>query len=280
MFAPFFIFIFFLWALPQAQAVPVNLEEIDQRDVDTLTRELSANFTHTIVSGAASLGRVLGFEVGGMIGATYTPGIGELVRKYNPKIDTNAIPHGAYVGALTLPFGVTLEGATFPTRDLENVRFGHYSGGLKWTPTMFFIGKKASWLNVAFKAHGARSSLDVEQFISNASTQNQRTWSTLQIRNFVWGGSATVGLSLGFFEPYVGGGYLDAQEKLFVVAPGGGTIFAPGAQQGDPQHALGHASSVYGMVGLLFNAFFFHWSAEYSELFGTKRVTTKISFGI
>ena len=263
-----------------AKAGDLLLDNLDQRDIDNLTRELSANFnfTHTLVTPANSLGHALGFEAGALVGATYVPRIGEIVRRTNPQIHSNYIPHAAYVLGLTMPLGITLEGQIFPTRDVENVNFGHYSGALKWTPTAFM---KKTWYHVAFKFHGARTAIDINQVLNNASTQNINVRTVLQIRNLVWGSALNLSLMLGPFRPYIGGGYLEAKENLYTNGPDGVTAFTTGGYRtGNPQHALGRASSAYGFVGFEIVAFFFHWGAEYTELFQTKRVTTKISFGI
>ncbi len=80
-----------------------TLNNIDRGELDSVVKEFSANFTHTTVSPAKSLGHLWGFEVGVIAGITKTPKLNALVKEVSPNTTVDKIPHGGILAMLPCP---------------------------------------------------------------------------------------------------------------------------------------------------------------------------------
>ena len=73
-----FIGSLFLLTALQAFAAP-SFTGITASDFDSITKEFSANFTHSSILGASKMGTVLGVQVGLIAGQTGTPNTDAIV---------------------------------------------------------------------------------------------------------------------------------------------------------------------------------------------------------
>ncbi len=244
-----------------AHAQSIALENLDENDMRNLVRELSANFNHTSVSGASSLGTIFGFEVGLVGGMTKTPKIESLAHEADPGADAKQIPHGELIGMVTVPAGFTVEVGYIPKVGKDDFKFSSYSLGLKWTPTDILL----DWpVSVAGKFHLTKSSLEFANTIGGIPTnfdyENTITAFTLLVsKNFV------------LVEPYFGLSFLNTKGELDVT--GSTNVFASGGMS-----ASASRSSTGWMLGAELKLLVFKMGLEYANLFDTSRYTAKLAF--
>ncbi len=112
----FFALLFVLATAAQAQNL--KFDQINQNDMDSVAKEFSANFAHTTVSGASSLGALFGFQVGVIGGMTKSPNVDALVKRVDSTQTADKVYNAVISGQLTVPFGITAEASFFPAVDL------------------------------------------------------------------------------------------------------------------------------------------------------------------
>src|ERR1700722_18384626 len=85
----------------QGHAQNLPLQNLDAGAMNEVVGDMSANFLHTSVSGASTLGHIWGFEVGLVGGQTQTPHLNDVVNSA-PNTDANAghLPNGEILGVL------------------------------------------------------------------------------------------------------------------------------------------------------------------------------------
>lgn len=260
------------------QAESPALQDIDQSDLDNITREVSANFTHTTVAPAKALGKYLGLELGAFGGATHSPQLGNLVHEVAPKSDLGKIYHGGLLGMLSIPLGFTLEYTTLPVRRLNDIEVKSHSGAIRWTLTHYFDKLP---VHLAVKGHFSNSKFSYQQRIQNTSTANIPVDANIVFDNEVRGGSAILSAHLFFLEPYVGGGVVQGDSSAFINASlSSATIFAPGMSTLNTQHAKSKVKGSHLFGGLHLDFWFVHMGLEYSRILGTDKVTGKFSLAI
>src|ERR1043165_9941021 len=64
----------------QVHAQKIPLTNVSDDDLKKVVGDMSANFLHTSVSGAGTLGHLWGFELGVVAGQTSTPHLNEVVK--------------------------------------------------------------------------------------------------------------------------------------------------------------------------------------------------------
>lgn len=235
------------------------LQGLDANDMKSLVKETSANFNHTSVSGASSLGTLFGFEIGVVGGVAKTPKIDKLVEPQGGNADQ--IPHGEILGVLTVPAGITVEGGFIPKVGKEEFKFNTLSLGVKWTPTEVFL----DWpVAIAGKFHFTKTSLDFKDTISGIPTtfgydSTTTAFTMLVSKNFV------------MVEPYFGVQF--AQTKGDLDVTGSTTVFDTGGASGSAK-----STATGFLLGTELKLLVFKAGVEYAKIFDTSRFTGKISF--
>lgn len=253
-------------------AVP-TLNNVTQTELDNISKEFAANFVHTVVAPAKSLGHTWGFELGLMGGITETPDLEATVKRVSSSTTVDKIYHGGLLGMITIPWGITLEATFLPEKSIAGITVDNYSAGVKWTATDLY--PISPWLDLAVRGHYSNSGLSYSQ---TSTTAVSVASGTISIDSSVWGANLTASSDILFFEPYVGVGFLKSDTDIKFNASGTGTIFATSVSlSGGNSTSVSHTSP-HLFAGLQLDLLLFHLSAEYATAFGTSSYTGKLSF--
>ena len=224
--------------------------------------DMSANFLHTSVSGASSLGHIWGFEIGVVGGKTASPHLNDVVHtEADPNADAGTLYTGELLGVVSVPFGITGEIGLVPSVGSSDFKFNALDIGAKWTITELFL----SDLPFSLAVKGTYSSYD----LSFSGTQ-----SGVNV-DYKYKGTETalmgqISKNFAIIEPYVSVGVVNGKGNL--TGNGSSGLFQAGVS-GDASR-----SSVMWNVGAELKLIVFKLGAEYTNLFNTNRVTGKLSF--
>jgi hypothetical protein len=249
-----------------------QIDSISQQDVDELSKEFSANLAHTAVSPAGAPSELFEVEVGVIAGITKTPKLQALVKEVDPDTDIPAIPHAGIVGIFTGPMGISAEVNLLPKIDSEDFSLNKRSFGLRWS----FL-RSVPLFGFAFRGHYSASDISFNQNIQNSSTLNIPVASEIKFKNRTWGANFSVDLDLFLVTPYLGYGIVRSKTNLDITGNGTATIFDTDLLLTSSQAAQSKNSSDHIFAGVEFNLFLVHISAEYAELFDTKKYSIKLS---
>lgn len=253
-----------------------SFTNIGQSDFENISKELSANFTHTSVSPAAALGSIWGVEAGLILGVTKTPDINKLVQEFDSSVDADMLPHAGLLAIVTIPFGITGELSFIPEQDTNDVEFSTASIAAKWTITNHFFSNPL--VDVAIKGHLSSSSLSFKQVINNYSTSNIDVDGTIKFDEQVYGAHLVANAKiLPIITPYIGIGFLRGKTELEIDATGTATIFDQSYSLSDMQKNEVTSSSSHFFLGAQFSVLLVRFGLEYSNLFGTNKYTGKFS---
>lgn len=243
------------------QAQSLSFQQLDQKDFEDIVKDFSAVFNHTSVSGASSLGTIFGFEVGLVGGITRTGRVDALADEGGTDQNAGKIPHGALLGIITVPAGITVEAGFIPKVGSNEFKFNTFTGAVKWTPTDVFL----DWpLSVAIKAHLTKTKAEFNQTIATVPTK-------FDYDNTITGFTLLASKNFVLVEPYAGIQVLSAKGKMDVT--GSTTVFTVPAQSGSAS-----VSSTGFLLGCELKLLIVKLGAEYQNLFGTSRYTGKLSF--
>jgi hypothetical protein len=254
--------LFFLPAL--ASADTFNFTNLTASDFEDISKELSSDFTHHSVQGAAPLGSILGFEVGLIGGQESSPHIDEIVTR-NGGSGMSKIYHGGLLGVISVPFGITGELVYLPKMTASGAEGQMTSAALKLSLNTELL--KVIPFNLALRGVMSNSKLNFTQTNSGADIK-------VENENKVTGIQLLASPSLPVIEPYAGIGLLTGTNTLTAT---GGSIFAPGFTTS--QSAENTVRSTQVLLGVTANLLFFHVGAEYSNAFGASTYTGKLAFG-
>ncbi|MGE0528034.1 MAG: DUF6588 family protein [Bdellovibrionales bacterium] len=247
-----------------AGAQDLKFQNLNREDFEKVVRELSANFMHTSVSGAGTLGSIFGFELGVLGGVTRSSEVEKLAREVDPEAEAAHVPHGALFGVLTVPAGLTVETALIPKVGSKEFKFNLLSLAVKWTPTELLF----DWpLSLAIEGSVSKANLEFEQTLSGVAT------------NFDYGSTVTaftvfVSKNFAIIEPYAGLGIVSGKGNLDVE--GSTTVFD--ATYTQAQSASEKRSSAVWMLGTEVKLLVLKLGLEYARLMDTSRYTGKVAF--
>lgn len=242
----------------------ITLNNLSQSDVNNVSKEFAADFTHTIVAPASTYGKIFGFEAGLVGGAAKTPNIQALVQKVDPSSNISSIPSAGLVGGVSIPLGLTAELNLVPKIKGSNVEFQNASGAIKFTPTSLIPNAP---FDLALRVHGGSSKFSYNSVISGVNAQT--SW-----KNKTTGYNIELSKKLLFIEPYAGFGQVKATTDIGVTATTNVSIFT--FTSANNYSASNSGSHIYG--GLNLNLFLFKLGAEYSRIMGTTKYMGKLSF--
>lgn len=246
-----------------ARGTTIPLNSLDQGAFKKVIGNFSANFNHTSVSGAESLGTIFGFEVGFVGGTTRSPDLQSLALAADSSAQADRLPHGELLGVLTVPAGLTVEAGWLPKIGSRDFQYRTFSAALKWTPTDTLL----DWpFNFAIKGHVTATNLKFNANVSGTSTD-------FDYDNSILGLTALVSKNLGIVEPYAGLGLLRAK----------GTLDASSSAVFDAGYTLANSASEKNSSGeLLLGAevklILVKLGFEYARLFDASQYNAKLSF--
>ncbi len=255
----------FLLPNNNALAAGPSFTNLTQSNFEDISKELSANFMHHSVLGAAPLGKVFGFELGLVGGQSPCPEINTIVKNSGGS-DFPNLYHAGILGAVSVPFGITGEIVMLPKTSASDASFEMTSMAAKLTldETLLVLP-----FNLAFRGFYTTSKFSFTQTISSALA-------TVQNEDKVQGFQMLVSPKLPLVEPYAGVGYVSAKNSLSVSGTAG-NIFLPSFTSS--QSAESTPTSTQFLLGINANLLFFHLGAEYSNAFGKNTYTGKLAFG-
>lgn len=247
-------------------ATPLVLQNLDADEYREVVKELSANLTHTSVSGGSSIETPWGFQFGFITGRTNTPHISEYVGESLPERTRKSLPHMNIMGAFKIPLGFTLEFGFVPMVGTEDFKYGTQAGAIKWTPTNIFEG---SPVHLAFKAHAQKSHVEFNYELSGTPTQ-------YKYDSLVTGFTGYLSYDIiPSIELFTGAGVVKGTGNLAI--DGSNTVFSDPEYQAAQKAKVSVASPIY-LFGVDFKMGILHFGLEYSKQFGADTYNGKVSF--
>lgn len=249
-----------------AHADDIQLQNLDKSDMQKLVGDFSANFLHTSVEGAGTLGDVWGFEVGLVGGVANTPHLNDLGERANPSNppDLKRLPHAELLGVVTVPFAITVEAGLIPKVGTDEFKMSSFSLAAKWTPSELFF----EWpVDVAIKLQATKTKANFNSTINSVPTK-------FDYDNTVSAATIFVSKKFPVFEPYVALGVAKAKGDLGVT--GSTTVFNNAYTAS--QSANEQKNSGLFILGSDANLGIVKFGLEYTRAFDTGRLTGKFSF--
>lgn len=253
-----------------AGASDFNFNNVNEADLKKIIGDFSGNFVHTSVSGASSLGRVFGFELGLAGGISTTPGLNSLIKKSDPSAEDAHLIHGGIIAQVSVPFGLTFEGSAIPSIGNDTMKITTTNLGFRWTMTDTIFNLPFS---LALKAHTSRTSLRFATVINNSSTANLPIDSKLELASSSNGLALVLSKELLIFEPYFGIGVLKSSGEFRIL--GSGNIFDSSLTT--EQAANASTGGIHFFGGAEVKLFFLKAGLEYSKTIDVTRVTGKLA---
>ncbi len=241
----------------------------DQQDADKVFKDLTSAFAPTTVSGASSLGKIFGAEVGLVVSASRAPNTQEVLESYGSDFEIPGIPMAGISGIFTLPYGIGIEGTFIPQIDIgEEGSFESLNLGARWTITdlfplgLFKITVRSSLIN-------SNATFNYEEDTGGLPLGTVNETAEFDIKVFEIG--AVVGLNFRIIEPYIGAS--DLQSSGSIVASG--TSSTAGALPDVNESA--EASGVRAYAGVLFKLPLLRIGAEVATFDGIERGSVKLA---
>lgn len=248
-----------------AAAQTITLQNIDRDDYNKLVSDFSANSQHSSVSGASSLGEIFGFEVGVVGGSTATPEINRLAKEQDASANIGRLYHAAIFGAVSVPFGITIDAGLVPKVGSADFKYNTYALGAKWTFSQLLGDLPVS---LAAKAQVAKANVEFKSAPGGVDTH-------FEFNNTVTTVLLLVSKDLGLLEPYFAFGSATATGRMTVN--GSGSVFSD-SDYAASQTASAKRNSIQYMVGTEVKLGVFKLGVEYNRLFSTNRFTGKFTF--
>lgn len=261
---------YFLLTSVNAFAGAPQLYNLNSSDVNSISKEFSADFVHTIVAPASSYGKIFGFEVGLMGGLTKTPKIDSVTKSFDSTSKLTQIPTAGLIAGLSAPMGIGAELNMVPKITASGVGFKNTSLAIKWTFTDIIPGAP---VDIAVRAHGNFSDLTYSSLVNNSSTGNLPVTTDVGWKNSSSGYNFEVSKKLLFIEPYAGFGSVSTKTKIGVTAATTVQIFTFTTATNYTSNNSG--SHYYAGVNL--NLFLMKVGAEYASIMGVKKLAGKFS---
>jgi hypothetical protein len=247
-----------------ASADTLNFSNINSTDFENISKEMSGNFMHHSVQGAAPLGNVFGFEVGVVGGMENSPNIDEIVTRSGGS-GLKSLYHAGLLGVVSVPFGITGEVMVTPKLSSKDAEFQTTSAALKLSLNSSLLTILPFNLALRGIYSDAKFSFQQSNSGSNVNVENETKVSGLQI---------LASPNLPVIEPYAGVGFLTGKNSLSAA---GGSIFAPGYTAANSSENTVKSTQV--LLGVTANLLIFRLGAEYSNAFGASSYTGKLAFG-
>ena len=120
-------------------ASDIELDNLSQQDVDDISEEFSANFVHSTVSGASTMGSIFGFEVGIVGRVSDASKIGALVKEQDANSDVSSLYDAGLMAQVSIPFGITAEMVYLPEwTQCESYKFRSEMDDHRWSSCSSF----------------------------------------------------------------------------------------------------------------------------------------------
>lgn len=246
-----------------------TFDDLSDADFKTVAEEFSALFVHTSVTPPTSLGKVFGVEAAVIAGAAAIPGIEAISKRVDPTIDIPYAPFAMLYGAVSVPFGITVETNLLPELNVGDLDLSHMGLGVKWSITDQFFSDLP--FDLAIKTFYSKSEIGFSQTIN---TGGPAVNVDVGFENKMHGAELLLGWDFFIVQPYIGGGFVSSSSELRGVAAA------------DPSYSLfvddvseskkTTVSSARWIAGCQFNLAVLKTAIEYNNVFGNNRVAVKL----
>jgi hypothetical protein len=236
-----------------------KFDNLTKKDVENVSKEFGANFSHTTVSAPSTDG-IWGIEVGVIAGRTSSPELKDVVASSGgDSKDFKNLYHAGLMARVHIPFEIFAELSVLPEKEFDDISIESKSFELGWNAGRFFM------LPLDLAVGMNRGTGDVS-FTQNSPVPNTKV--ELETKtSILWIGASKKFL---FVTPYfkLGSAKLDSDLKAT------GSILNYTASQTENVDETGS----YFAVGANFDFAFLKLGAEVSQIFDTKRASAKVSF--
>ena len=258
-----FGFLCLILVVSNAHAASIPLQLVTEEDMKKVAGDMSANFLHSSVSGANTLGSIWGFEIGVVGGQASTPNLNEVVHKTDPNEDAGKLYNAALLGVLTVPLGITGEVSLLPKQTISGISFNTTSAALKWTLTETLLSDLP--FSLAVKAVYTTADVKFSQTISSNTID-------FAIASKTTAGMVLISKNLAILEPYAAVGMVSGKGDLSANST---SVFSttPGATS-----ASGSKSGLMFALGTEVKLLVLKIGAEYASVLGDSRIGAKVSF--
>lgn len=248
----------------QMASADPTFTNITEADFDSIAQDMSANFLHSSLLGASSMGTIVGVQVG-LIGAQTSASRTNEIVKRNAGAELPNLYNGGIMAAVGIPFGLAFEAVLFPKMT---------AGGASLSSTSMAIKYNMNGLIPVLPVNLAVRGIYSTSAFSFSQTQSSVT-TTVENKNSVTGLQLLLSPMLPIFEPYVGFGLLNASNELSVA--GSTTIFDSSFSSGQSEKRSN--SSTQMLAGVDVSMLLLKFGVEYSKAFGTDRYAFKFALG-
>lgn len=238
-------------------------QNLTSSDLQNITNDLSANFSHRSVTGAASLGVAFGLEAVVVAGTTNTPKLNQISLASGGG-ELKSIASAGVLLAASIPFGITFEYLMLPSLNTSGITLSGNSMGVRWLMNDLI---PILPVNLAVRLNTSNANFGFSQDINGVTGSIASQTGVNEV-------SLYLSPKLPVVEPYVGLGLLTSQGK--VDFSGTGTIFDTSLTTGNS--AQSNISSTKMVAGVSIWLPFLSLGVEYVNQFGTSGYGAK--FGI
>lgn len=239
-------------------ASEIQFTNLSKSDVENISREFSANFSHTTVS-APETGGLWGVEVGLVAGKTTTPDLKDVVEASGGSgTDVSSIYHAGAMGRVHLPGEIFVELSLLPEQEINGLTIKNTSYEAGWNAGGFF----ALPVDIAVGMSIANSAMSFKQttpVVADTSIESKT--------RIIWMGVSKTFLIV---TPYAKLGTVSADSDFSAT----GTVLNYSADQNESVTNTGGYLAFGANLQLAFLKFGF----EVSQIMDVKRASGKFSF--
>jgi hypothetical protein len=234
-----------------------QFSNLTQDDVDDISREFSANFSHTGVSAPETDG-LWGIEVGVIGGKSKTPDLSDVIENSGGDgSDFENLYHGGAMARAHFPLDIFVEMTLLPEREISDVTVKNTTYEIGWNAGGFFNLP----LDLAVGLNFANSEISFKQTQPVASNIELKSKTRI-----LWVGVSKTFL---FITPYAKLGKASSDSDVKATA----TIFDdPSVDKRDSQNDGGYLA-----LGANLQFFFIKFGLEFSQIMDVKRTSGKFS---
>jgi hypothetical protein len=239
-----------------AFAAGPRFNNLTKSQVEDISREFSANFSHTGVSAPETDG-LWGVEVGIVAGKSKSPDLADVIdSSTGDGSDFESLYHAGVMARAHFPFDIFAEMSLLPERDINDVKVKSSSFEIGWNAGGFF----SLPIDLAVGLNVANSDLSFKQTQPVASEISIESKTKM-----AWIGVSKTFL---FVTPYLKLGKANSESDVKSTQP---LVFANGNQTVDN-------SGGYLALGANLQFAFLKLGFEASQIMSVKRASAKISF--
>lgn len=249
-----------------------TIDNIDQAEIDALTKELGADWIFTTISSAKPTGDLLplvGIEVGVVAGVTEAPKWAQLIKEQDPSTDIDKLPHLNFIGTVSFrPLGLSFELGVIPETTKDGASIKNTAVGAKWT----FLDNVL--YQVAARVHFNSNEL---AFVDTSAVAGGNAVGTTRFDTNTFGAQLIIGGDfLGLIEPYAGLGLIKSSTDTNLSA----NITVTDTTLSGSRALNSSHTSAHFMAGVVLDLFIVNLGVEYMNALGTSRIAGKFSINL